>query len=343
MKAHESRASLSEIGLINRPAFSLVELLVVIGVIAILIGLLLPAVQAAREAARRMACSNNFKQIGIAIQNHHAAFRRFPVGSVAKEYPGSPTTPWTFYRWSAFALLTPYLEQSNIDAKLNLDKPLYTSGFGITPENIEGVRTLVPVFLCPSDSYRELHQSFAPINYGMCTGTGMGGGTPFDTDGVFFVNSKTGFQDVLDGASNTLAASESLLGVAGPKFRDPRYGYRFTFSAPISDQACENAPTWNYTDPRGFSWANGEYRNGLYNHYYTPNSHYPDCISPFLGGGFSKVYTPFGWKTARSHHYGGVNSLRVDGSVNFITDSVDLTIWRALSTRNGNEVVVHDH
>lgn len=327
---------------VRRSAFTLIELLVVIAVISILVALLLPAVQAAREAARRMSCSNNMRQIGIAMHNHHAAMNKLPPGSVAKQYPNDPSTPWTFYRWSAFAMLSPYLENTAAYQILDLSKPLYNSSFGITAENVEGSKTVVPTFLCPSDNFRRLHASFGPTNYAFCTGTGIGGGTPIETDGIFFVNSKTRIGDILDGSSNTVALSESLLGQAGGQITDPRYGYRFTFSAPLSDRACANAPTWNYTDPRGFSWANGEYRNGLYNHYYVPNSTTADCISPYLGGGFPTIYTPFGWKTARSLHAGGINVLRADNSLTFVANSIDAAVWTSLATRAGAEVVSVD-
>jgi prepilin-type N-terminal cleavage/methylation domain-containing protein len=326
--------------LVNRRAgFTLIELLVVIAIIGILIGLLLPAVQAVREAARRTSCANNMRQVGIAMLNYESALQMFPPGSVSKQNPYDPGTPWTFYRWSTLAMLSPYLENTAAYDLLDLSKPLYNASFGVTPENIPGVQVMVPTFLCPSDSSRRLHPDFGPTNYSFCAGTGMGGGTPIDTDGAFYVNSKTRIRDVLDGTSNTAALSESILGESGSDARDPKTAYKFLFFAPLSDGAVAAATTWNYTDPRGFSWANGEYRNGLYNHYYPPNSSTHDCMGVFLGGGLPRIYTPFGWKTARSRHPTGINILRVDGSLEFLSNSVDVTIWRGIATRSGNEII----
>jgi|694.fasta_scaffold00198_48 prepilin-type N-terminal cleavage/methylation domain-containing protein len=324
---------------VARGAFTLVELLVVIAIIGLLIGLLLPAVQAAREAARRMSCSNNMRQIGIAVHNHHSTLNLLPPGSVSKQNPNNVSAPWTFYRWSALAMLTPYMENSNVLNALDLTKPLYNASFGVTPENREGVRLIVPAFLCPSDAARRLHENFGPTNYAFSTGTGVKGGTPEDTDGTFYVNSKIRFADILDGTSHTLILSESVLGDSGNQSTPPIVGYRFVFFAPLSDGACNSAIAWNYTEPRGFSWANGEYRNGLFNHYYPPNSNSHDCMGVTLGGGFPKIYTPFGWKTARSRHVAGVNGLRADGSVSLLSNTIDLEVWRSLGTRAGGETL----
>ncbi len=89
------------------------------------------------------------------------------------------------------------------------------------------------------------------------------------------------------------------------------------------------------SDPRGFSWADGEFRCGLYNHYYPPNSPTPDCLGVVSGGLPPVRYTPYGWRTARSRHTGGVNMLYADGSVRFIDDGVSLSVWQAVSTRSG--------
>jgi len=321
--------------------FTLVELLVVTMVIGVLMGLLLPAIQAAREAVRRTACANNMRQLGLALHNHHATHNKFPAGAIAKEYDNAPATPWTFYRWSALAQLTPFLEQSNVYNSLDLTKPLYSVTFAVTPENAAGARLLVPLFLCPSDRGIRVHPEFGPTNYAFCTGTGIGGGTPLNTDGVTYVNSETKIGAILDGSSNTIVLSESLLGESGTSNRDPRVSYRFTFAAPLSETACSLAVAWNYADPRGFSWVNGEYRNGLYNHYLPPNSSRHDCLGVRLGGSPEVIYTPFGWRTARSYHAGGVNVALADGSQRFVAETIEASTWQALATRQGGEVLAN--
>lgn len=331
-------SSYDPIGTRWQRGFTLVELLVVIAIIGVLVGLLLPAVQAAREAARRISCANNMRQVALAMHNHESALGFLPPGSVAKEYPAVPNTPWTFYRWSALAMLSPYLENTAAYNLLDLEKPLYGIDLRITPENAAGVNVVVPTFLCPSDKGERVHAQFGPTNYMFCTGTGREGGAPLQTDGTFYVNSKTRFSEIRDGTSHTIALSESLLGVAGNQNRDPRTGYRFSFLAPLSEASCNAAPVWNYTDPRGFSWANGEFRNALYNHYFAPNSEVADCIGVRIGGGPQVTFTPFGWKAARSNHPGGVQVTRADGSTSFIQSSISLETWRALATRRGNEV-----
>jgi prepilin-type N-terminal cleavage/methylation domain-containing protein/prepilin-type processing-associated H-X9-DG protein len=326
---------------IARHGFTLVELLVVIAIVGALIALLLPAIQAARESARRMSCGNNLKQLGVAAQNFHESNFAFPVGSESKEWAAMPATAFTFYRWSALAHLTPFLEETNAFNALDLSVPLYTMTFSVTSVNAAGVKLVVPLFLCPSDRGHVVSPSFGPTNYAMCSGSGDGGGTPIKTNGVFYVNSQTRISQIIDGTSHTALASESLLGNRDntPLERNVLIDYKFTLSAPLTEKACDNTAQWNVSNGRGFSWANGEMRCALYNHHQPPNSTTPDCMGVTLAGGRPMMFTPFGWRGARSRHVEGVNVLLADGAVRFVEDGVDLAVWRALSTRNGGEVV----
>ncbi|MBX3414528.1 MAG: DUF1559 domain-containing protein [Pirellulales bacterium] len=325
-----------------RRAFTLVELLVVVAIIGILIALLLPAVQAARESGRRSQCLNNLRQLTIALHNFEQDWGHFPVGAEAKPYPAKPAHPHTFYRWSSLAHLTPYLEQTAAYNSLDLSVPLYDTNYKVTTQNERGVALDVPLFLCPSDLRTPVAAGFGATNYAACAGSGAGGGTSHDTDGVFYVNSRTRFRDIGDGTSHTVAFSESLLGT-GPEgtsrrdLIDLETDYAFVFTAPLTEAACANPFQWNVSNRKGFAWANGEYRCALYNHYRTPNTPQIDCVANQVIGAADRRYSVYGWRSARSRHPGGVNVTMTDGSARFAADNIDPAIWQAISTRSGKE------
>ena len=252
-------------------AITLLEVLVVIAVIGALTAILLPAVQAARERSRRTECAHRLRQLGLALLQFESARRHFPAGAISQEYDAEPTTPHNFYRWSALAQATPFLEETAVRAALDMTVPLYGRDFQVLPVNRAGVSLVVEAFLCPSDSGQRVNPQFGPTNYAACAGTGAEGGTPFDADGVFYINSRTKARRISDGLSRTMALSESILGraVASGTPRDqadPRYAYVFARSTPLTSAGCATTAFWNFSDPRGFAWVNGEYRSGLYNH-----------------------------------------------------------------------------
>ena len=356
MRPVNRRGWLYKLPLARAAGFTLVELLVVIAIIGVLVALLLPAVQNAREAARRAQCLNNLKQLGIAMHNYESAEKHLPAGLVSKTYPGQPNHPQTFYRWSSLAPLLPYMENQNVRDLLDTSLPLYMPGAGypVDARNKTGVAQMLTEFLCPSDLRLAVKSDWGPTNYVACAGSGIGGGTPFDTDGVFYVNSATRFAKLPDGSSHTAEMSESLLGednsptgaFAGAR---PERHYKFVlgFSATpdLTDAKCNSAAMYNSTlgngnDPRGCAWCSGEYRCALYNHYYTPNATNFDCVTsvtvdPTMPP--KTLYSAYGWRAARSSHPGGVNVLFADGSIRFVTDSIDPVIWKAASTRAGSD------
>src|SRR5262249_14777828 len=142
-------------------------------------------------------------------------------------------------------------------------------------------------------------------------------------------------KEVRMGGGGLGGGRERVRGGPPPPPGDPQVMYAYVgFGTPVSDATCAAATTWNGAQRRGFMWASGEMRCASYNHYYTPNSSNFDCLN-----NDATTITAFAWRTARSRHPGGVNLLRGDGSVHFTSNSVDLTVWRALSTRAGGEVV----
>lgn len=335
----------------RRRGFTLIELLVVIAIIGVLVALLLPAIESAREAARCTQCANNLKQIGIAAQNYYSVHQCFPVGADSKEWatataPYSPSTfPYTFYRWSSLAHLAQFLEETNAYNALDLTVPLYKDTNGdLLAQNVNGVALVVPMFLCPSDFGQIVASQFAPTNYVACAGTGVNGGSPIASDGIFFAASSTRLSQVSDGATHTALFSESVLGQA-LSHDDPQMDYKWrtlNLAYPVlTDAECSGAQQWNYEDGRQFAWVSGEFRCALYNHYYVPNSVTPDCIGDIITGAKnpSTNYSAYGWKAARSRHPGGVSLLMADGSVQFALDIVDPALWQAWATRAGNEVI----
>jgi prepilin-type N-terminal cleavage/methylation domain-containing protein/prepilin-type processing-associated H-X9-DG protein len=337
------------------PGFTLIELLVVIAIITSLIALLLPAVQGSREAARRLQCANNLKQIGLALHNYHGIYDTFPPGRVRLrvDYEGRC--------FSTFTQILPQLEQTatfnSINFFLNSDDE-NDADLG-TGQNATVRYQMVRTFLCPSDLGHKVWGQRAPTNYMVSTGTTYPI-SPFSASrlpitGIFFDNSSVRVSSITDGTSQTVAASESVKSENGSAVPLQWDGRSTTTGFVLTRGATNNGggpELVSYNDQctgagllllnlRASSWILGIPAITMYNHDRTPNDLLIDCI-----GGLTHSRCQIDTLdasslsvSARSRHSGGVNALFADGGVRFVKSSVNLTPWRALGSRNGGEAV----
>lgn len=355
--------------LYRRSAFTLVELLVVIAIIGVLVALLLPAVQAAREAARRAQCSNHIKQWALASHNYHDTYLAFPMTNAQNYLPN-------VQGFSPQARILPFIEQSNLQAQFDFSQPAFTGPFNAlvpNPQFAVAFATPLKIALCPSDPAKVLNLGAGGTNYsGINYMVSFGSGTKqhydlrWRTDGFVYENSGVRFADITDGSSNTVLMSETVRSV-GPDFTLPagtlpKAPYQGTLNGSSgvsstlnpsqgmtgSGSGWSNGPSgyienpdlasiWpNMTSWRGSSSAALRGRGTSWAHSGAMSTLTNGYTTP--NSRIPDVVTHFtGYFAPRSYHPGGAMAAMGDGSVRLLPNNIDQTVHRGLHSADGGE------
>lgn len=333
----------------HKPAgFTLVELLVVIAIIGVLVALLLPAIQAAREAARRNSCQNNLRQLTLANLNHESALGALPAGFTSIDAPSPNVSVDSFHTWASYIL--PYLEQASMFGQIDFEVPAYDpwEEAGRTcPHESPWVYTQLDVYLCPSDQPRGIHtgdsQCFAHGNYLANQGwfswwqrtsqtnfelrrqvdvnaSGVDKRGPFEK--VFSqANKGVKFKQITDGLSNTV-----MLGECRQFPGEDSRGVLFLGSSVYSHENSPNARSQDLLE-----WCEGH--NGAADDPLGELNPAAPCSEKYRSA--RGPWT----QPARSSHPSGVNISFCDGRVVYVSDDVEINVWRAISTREQGETV----
>lgn len=355
--------------------FTLVELLVVIAIIGVLVALLLPAIQSAREAARRSECTNHLHQLAVAAHNYESARKAFPYGRKRGTVTKADGTvaDLNVGQWGHLAWILPYAEEGAAYSLID---------FNTIPDTTDAKKQKIAMFYCPSD-YPGEDRMNAPacaqsnnnwLDVGRTNYHGNGGSQPGVTvsvgatptppppersadleaqykelnNGIYVTNRAIKIRQITDGTSHTAMYAERVRGDAD-NLRIETPSDWFIISVPnpnnpaVTDvyNKCSSvtlgtgAQQWSCS---GRNWVHGDYATSRYNHVMPPNGY--ACS---LAGGGSLNAIPIneegGAHTASSRHHGGVNMVTADGGTHFVTDDIDYLVWQALGSRNGSEIV----
>lgn len=336
----------------SRSAFTLVELLVVIAIIGILIGMLLPAVQQVREAARRITCANNLRQIALATLNFESSHRKLPASWKPPVGVTFGSSSGDVNGWSAQAQILPFLEQGNLESQIDFDLDYNTTpAVSIGGEMVAMPSARIPIYQCPSEtnSTTRFDSSGVAIHHPLNYASNAGDWFVWDpasnrsTQGALSVNRRLSIGAIEDGTSNTMLFGE--VKAYTPYFRNAGQGGDIAMPATPAEVVAMGGDF--KTNTGHTEWVDGRCHQASLTATFTPNTKVlydnggqeVDVDWTNQQEGKSTSARTYAAVTARSFHSGGVNVCRVDGSTGFISDDVNRNTWQSFATRAGGEVL----